>query len=638
MFKKGFFYIAIFLMTLTGAGCSSSSDSGEDLDISEIKEIEATGEFSEDEFFSANSEGEVLEEKLVDEVPDLDAELGEDSLEVAENGVDDELKLEESFDDTEVAKLEGSDVLETGAEELEEDIGDIAGKDVTITADDLGFEEGDEDLFGEEPAAGETTTADVDELDLENEEDLFRDELDLDEPTDVNVAENESPAADELSEDEDLSFADADIEVNTDEFAEEQPASQTVAEDVSIDVDYSGQVANDKSASQLLAEDDVAIDIDYSSEVGQALNTSTPVASNKGFLPVRKMQTVPYSKNGVLVNSIYFVRPGDSLASIGSKIYGNGSAVDFTLVNPHLKAGSLKVGQKVYYNSPNRSQDRSRLLTYYEDVRMPAQTYSASKGENIRTVAKNLLGHPRSWMEIWASNQQIQEKWALSAPHQIRYWNGSQAPLAPSLARNTQPAPAAPKPVAKIEPAAKAAETVAANTSSQASLNLDEAIEDDETLEEDIFDDPVAVAEAEDNIDEPDMELDEPAEVADLDDFPAEEVDEPASEIENTPAAQVAQVDEVVDEPGQPGAAVAGVDGRGIARNQGGFPAKTGGLMGSNMMRQGIIGVSLLLLLVVGFLVVRRRRESQEAIEMESFDFGGETSIEDVQEKTQIDL
>lgn len=598
-------------------GCSSSSDSGEDLDISEIKEIETTGEFSEDEFFSADDGIATEETKLVDEVAGLDEEISEEVAGL-EDGLSDELQLEEVADGAadEVFALEGADVLD----ELNLDEGSPIGdnQDVSVSAEDLGFEDG-EDIFGDETAGQETAAASADELDLDSEDDLFRDDT-----TPANdVVANES---DLLGVENDEFFSDSgdaftEEEVSTPGFVStdsgDVAASQILTEDVSIDdIDYSDQIASsDKSASQLLDEDDVSIDVDYSN------SGASTVASNseKTYIPVKKMQTVPYSKNGVLVNAIYFVRSGDSLADIGSKIYGNGSAVDFRIVNPHLRPGALKVGQKVYYNSPNRSQDRSRLLTYYEDVRMPAQTYSASAGENIRKISENLLGHPRSWMEVWASNQQVQEKWALEAPQQIRYWQGNQAP-APTLARVTPP------PAPRIEPAAPKAVEVARQeeASSQASINLDEP---EMAAEEDIFDDPVVADQ--DSMDEPDMELDEPAEVV-----AAQDEDIFDDVIEDEPAAPAVVNN---NNPGED-PSVAAVDGRGIARNKGGFPAKAGGLMDSDMIRKGIIGGALLLLLVVGFLVVRRRRQSQNAIEMESFDFGGDTTIDDAQDKTQIDL
>ena len=308
-------------------------------------------------------------------------------------------------------------------------------------------------------------------------------------------------------------------------------------------------------------------------------------------------------------------------------------------MNTHLKKGALRVGQKVYYNSPNRSQDRSRLLTYYEDVRIPAQTYSASAGENIRKVSENLLGHQRSWMEIWANNQQIQEKWTLNAPYQVRYWQGAQAP-APTLASNQDPTPTTPPPT----PVAKVAPAQQPEASSQASLNLDQASDDEvfeENLDEDIFDEPIA---ADEGTEKPDMELEKPAQVENVAAAPEAEgdiFDDPIDEDLDEIAAEEGFDSPQENDPAQAngGQAVAGVDGRDIARNQGGFPAKRAdGFLNSELMRKGLVGVSLLLLLIVGYLVVKRRREAQNAIEMESFDFGGETAIDDSQEKTQIDL
>jgi len=606
MFKKGFFYIALILVLGMNTGCSSSSDSGEDLDISEIKEIETTGEFSEDEFFSADDGLETAETELVDEVEGLEEDLTEEVADL-EDGLSDELSIDDLEDEAsdDVAALEGSDILDDLEDEtLEEDAGLGTDEEVTVSAEDLGFDESETDLFDDEGDAEVSADLNDGELDLDSEDDLFREEGDEDLFADTN---DTTEVAD---------FGD--------DFADETSASETLDEEVSIDdVDYSDQVASsDQSASDLLGEDDISIDdVDYTSD--------TVAVTEKKYISVKKMQTVPYSKNGVLVNGIYFVRDGDTLSSIGNKIYGNGSAVDFKIVNPHLRPGALKVGQKVYYNSPRRSQDRSRLLTYYEDTRMPAMTYSAAAGENIRKISENLLGHPRSWMEVWASNQQVQSKWDLEAPYRIRYWKGSNAP-APTLARKTSPPPKpVPAPVvAKVKPPVPKPVAVAkkVQAASQASLNLDEP-------EEDIFEDPIVADE--DTLDEPDMELDEPADVAGLDE-PEEDIFDDIAE-EEPVAPAVAKNNNNNNRRGN-NPALAGVDGRGIARNKGGFQAKSAGLMTPANIRKGSIAGALVLLLIMGFLVIKRRRQSQNAIEMESFDFGGETTIDDSQDKTQIDL
>ncbi len=617
MFKKEFFYITLVALVLGSVGCSSNSGSGEDLDISEIQEIEATGEFSEDEFFSDEADSDLAEEKLVDEVPGLEAELEGDvaTLESELDGAGGDFDVEIAGDTT--AGSEGGDLsfddLDVGDEVAVEE--GPSKKNVTVTADDLGFED-ELNLDGEVASLENDVNSAGDELELDSEDDLFRDD-DFDDVTAV-ASNDEFEQTDAVTEDVsvDQNFSDQAVASN-------DGAADLLEEDVTIDADYSNEVTNDKSAAELLA-DDVSIDVDYSSP-------STGGAS-KGLVSVKKMKTVPYSKNGVLVNAIYFVRESDTLRTIADRIYGQGSAVDFTMVNPHLRKGALKVGQKVYYNSPARAQDRSRLLTYYEDARMPVQIYSAQKGENIRTVSKKLLGHNRSWMEVWATNQQIESKAGLEAPFQVRYWNGgaAPAPVTPTLAKNDNPPP--------VEPAF---EEEPLESTSQASLDLgDESMNEPE---EDLAmaDEPGL------ELDEPEMEFDEPADVAMEDDgFEMDEADLMGESDQENPVAEAGSNDDpsliddtMAEDPNIEAGAVAAVDGRNIARNDGAFPSKSsGGIMGDDTMRMGIIGIALLLLLVVGFLVVKRRRESQNAVEMESFDFGGETTIEEAQTKTQIDL
>jgi len=94
------------------------------------------------------------------------------------------------------------------------------------------------------------------------------------------------------------------------------------------------------------------------------------------------------------------------------------------------------VGDKVYYNSPQRPNDSQSLLTYYEDLSLSPQVYTIQAGENIRTISKNLLGNANSWKEIWATNPSIQSKGNVEDSYELRYWNEGGPAVATSLAQN----------------------------------------------------------------------------------------------------------------------------------------------------------------------------------------------------------
>jgi LPXTG-motif cell wall-anchored protein len=170
---------------------------------------------------------------------------------------------------------------------------------------------------------------------------------------------------------------------------------------------------------------------------------SEPVAATEPVAPkpLLKVETAPFTRDGMLLNAVYIARPGDTFRSIASTIYGNpDKAADLEKANSWVS--KPKPGTKLYYNSPQRPTDDQKLLTYYEDAGIPAEIYQAQPGENIRTIAKNLLGYDKAWQEVWATNP-VESKSDISEPTSLRYWKAAPAvpPAMPSqdLAVNTPP-------------------------------------------------------------------------------------------------------------------------------------------------------------------------------------------------------
>ncbi|MCB0390792.1 MAG: hypothetical protein KDD58_05870 [Bdellovibrionales bacterium] len=165
--------------------------------------------------------------------------------------------------------------------------------------------------------------------------------------------------------------------------------------------------------------------------------------SFKSWIPVKKIAESPFTKAGVLVNAVYIARPGDDVESISQKIYGSSDrAEELYSINTTLRNRGVKTGDKVYYNSPQRPTDDSRLLVFYEDVGLQAETYIAQPGDNIRQVSKSLLGDNNSWKEVWATNLDVESKSTLSEGTQLRYWaSTSVPPPSTNLARNDVPPP-----------------------------------------------------------------------------------------------------------------------------------------------------------------------------------------------------
>ncbi len=157
------------------------------------------------------------------------------------------------------------------------------------------------------------------------------------------------------------------------------------------------------------------------------------------WVPVKKIASAPFEKGGQLLNTVYIVRPGDDISSTSQKIYGMDKSQDILAANPHLNR-SFTTGDKLYYNSPNRSGDNSQMLTYYEDSGIPAQTYVTQEGDNIRSLGKTLLGDSNSWKELWATNASIDSKSDLSGGMEIRYFPEGSAPVQ-NVAQNMPPPP-----------------------------------------------------------------------------------------------------------------------------------------------------------------------------------------------------
>lgn len=155
----------------------------------------------------------------------------------------------------------------------------------------------------------------------------------------------------------------------------------------------------------------------YSAESSEA--SEPPPRVN---IPLKKIASSPYKKNGILINAVYVARPGDTLQAISEKIYGQDKSAELKTLNSHIGSKKIKTGMKIYYNSPRRPNDEARLLTFYEDNGVSPSIYTSQEGDNIRVVSKKLLGDENSWKEIWATNSDVESKGVLSGGVQLRYW------------------------------------------------------------------------------------------------------------------------------------------------------------------------------------------------------------------------
>lgn len=212
--------------------------------------------------------------------------------------------------------------------------------------------------------------------------------------------------------------------------------------DETLPADPFGDSSSDLSSSTSASS---VIDESVESTPGQYTDTTTTrtetiITETKKNVPLQKMADTPWTVGGTLYNTIYFARQGDTLDSISSMIYGMDKTAELKKGNPTYKNRGVKAGDKVYYNSPNRPTDNTRVITYYDDIGMAPEVYVAKSGDNIRSVSQQLLGHGNAWKEIWSSND-VESKGSLPEGTELRYWKGGGQAVARNQAPTQIPAP-----------------------------------------------------------------------------------------------------------------------------------------------------------------------------------------------------
>ena len=147
-------------------------------------------------------------------------------------------------------------------------------------------------------------------------------------------------------------------------------------------------------------------------------------------------ETIPYAHGEGFVNTVYIARPKERLADISQTVFGMDKSKELKQINPYLKSRGARPGDKIYYVSPNRPTDSSKMVSYYEDNGMTASTYVAKKGDRLTKVSKDLLGYSNAWKEVWTTNS-IQSKTKLAEGDVIQYWKPAQTSVATQVAANS---------------------------------------------------------------------------------------------------------------------------------------------------------------------------------------------------------
>lgn len=261
------------------------------------------------------------------------------------------------------------------------------------------------------------------------------------EKTEKTETAEEKTTTEETEEEEEV-MADLGDDDNLDKLDEEKPAEDTAV------------AQNDQAPPPPTVEGTetttTETTTESTSEAGAAAMASNETPAPAGPpATLKKIRDMPYEQSGMLLNTVYVARKGDNLKSVSKKLFGKNDSKTLLKANPYLSRG-VRVGDKIYYNSPNRPQDSTRMITFYEDNGVAAQSYMAKDGDNIRELGTQLIGHKDSWKELWSTNPMIESKAELAAGTEVRYWPDSPGMAAPPpvalppIAANELPPPPPP--------------------------------------------------------------------------------------------------------------------------------------------------------------------------------------------------
>ena len=297
------------------------------------------------------------------------------------------------------------------------------GKDSVSAETEEGYYETPE---GEDIAAeaSEEESSDVAESEIEGEEETGDDILYIDEEdADYMASQGEEFEVEEEPEIEEMAESEDSEEGSDEELAETSEGS-----------DSGGNFFNSEPTVSPSTETSASAEV----------SPQTPKTSKKTWIPLKKIKATPYQAGGFLVNAVYIARPGEDIQSISNKIFGSDQTSQLNSINSYLTKRNVKTGDKIYYSSPSRPSDSDQLLFYFEDKGFSPLSHEVSAGQNIRTVATQLLGDAHSWKEIWATNPDLQSKWIVKNPITIKYWGQQESP-APAEPVAQSPEPEAPE-------------------------------------------------------------------------------------------------------------------------------------------------------------------------------------------------
>jgi hypothetical protein len=104
-------------------------------------------------------------------------------------------------------------------------------------------------------------------------------------------------------------------------------------------------------------------------------------------------------RGDTLLNRFYFVRPGDTRASVATLLYGDkGRAADLARWNSGFRPGKV-----LYYQSAGNPGDEE-MRSFYQERNVPGEEYVVRSGDWLSKIAQRRFRSPWSWTEIAVTN------------------------------------------------------------------------------------------------------------------------------------------------------------------------------------------------------------------------------------------
>lgn len=247
-----------------------------------------------------------------------------------------------------------------------------------------------------------------------------------------------------MADEEDIEYIDPEDEdlLDADVVVEDEGLT---LEDDSLEDDSSNLLAMDGSKSSNNQGLETKKEDDFFSAPPTEPSVDKTLDKKKKWISLKKIKDQTYQVAEYLVNAVYIARAGDTVESVSQKIFNSDEQNQLHTINPYLKhrTSGLKVGDKIYYQSPNRGQDSSRVMFYFEDIGVSPKYYRVEVGDNIRKIATDLLGSiGGSWKEIWSTNPGLKSKTIVNEAIEIKYWTTpKQAPSDFPAVEDNTPSP-----------------------------------------------------------------------------------------------------------------------------------------------------------------------------------------------------